>query len=125
MGAGTGSLRGEWTLTARRMNIGEATEMVLRDATVAGYSSTATGPNSFRLERTVRVMVSTRTEAFTVSIVEQRDGVKLRVDGTIWQPLLAILQSRAFHEGSAAPLPHTNGTPSFAPTYQPESNAGD
>ena len=127
MGAGQKSVRGEWTLPARRMNIGEATEAVLRDAASARYASAATGAHSFRLVRAFRRFgLVQKSETFDISVVERRDGVSVHVAGQIWGPLLAVLHSRLHHEGSRPDGAAAAVVPSFAPGTAPDvrSDAG-
>lgn len=122
MGVGQQSVRGEWTLAARRMNIGEATEAVLRDAAEARYSSTATGQHSFRLVRSFRRFgLVQATESFDIAVAERRDGVWVHVSGQIWGPLLALVHSRLHHEGSRPDGAAAAVVPTFAPVAAPES----
>ncbi len=113
---------GAWLLPARRMNIGEATEAVLRDAAASGYASTATGANTFRLLRSYRKFgFVRRTESFDIAVIERRDGVSVHVDGTLWSPLLALLHSRLHHDGSRPDRAAAPAVPSFAPAVVPQA----
>lgn len=114
MGAGGAFLIGEWALAASTMNLGEATETVLRTAAATGSNAAATAPNTFRLTWTHRAGLSKRQTSAQVSIVEQRDGVKVRVEGAAWSPFLAMLHSRLHHEGRPA-SPDGRVVQSFAP----------
>jgi hypothetical protein len=115
------SLRGEWMLSARRMNLGEATETVLREAAASGYVCAATGPNSFRLARTRRARLAKRTESVDVAVTELRDGVKVRVEGTVWAPFLAVLNSRLYHDGAIAGSGFSGAVVS---TFAPQHSVG-
>ena len=106
------SLRGNWVIPARHLNAGQTAEALLRVGAAAGYSAVATGPNSFRLARTYRPRWATvcaivgsvllfglffllvkRTEMADASVAEERDGVKLRLNGTVTAQCLASLQN--------------------------------
>lgn len=87
-------------LPARRMDVAEATEMVLREAARAGYGSIATGRNSFRLTRTHRrTLFTSSVETFDLSVIDRRGGVSVHVSGTIWLPLLEFVHGRLHHDG--------------------------
>jgi hypothetical protein len=114
MRAGREVIRGDWTIPARRMTIGEATESLLSTSAASGYASAATGPNSFRLARSRRprwatsaaiagsvlfglgllLLLVRETETADAFIVEERDGVKLRMSGTLAASALAAFQEQ-------------------------------
>jgi hypothetical protein len=107
------------------MNIGEATEAVLRDASSAYYSAAATGAHSFRLVRAFRRFgLVQKSEEFDIAVVERRDGVSVHVAGQIWGPLLAVLHSRLHHEGSRPDGAAASVVPSFAPGVAPDVMSG-
>ncbi|MEN9506916.1 MAG: hypothetical protein RI958_2842 [Actinomycetota bacterium] len=87
-------------LPARRMDVGEATETVLREADRAGYGSIATGRNSFRFTHIRRrPLFTSSVETFDLSVIDRRGGVSVHLHGTIWIPLLEFLHRRLHHDG--------------------------
>lgn len=138
MGAGgTDSQRGEWVIPARHMTVGAATRTLLDLAAAGGYSTAATGPNSFRLARVYRprwatitaivcallflglglfLLLVKRTEVAEASVAEERDGVKVRLAGTITTKVLEALKTSVGGDGPRAvgPVPQAA---SFAPSH--------
>ena len=129
--------RGEWLIPARHMDVGTATRTMLDVAGACGYSTAATGPNSFRLARVYRprwatvaaivcgvlflglglfLLLVKRTEVAEASVAEERDGVKLRLTGTITTAALDALKASIGGDGAraAAPVPHVA---TFAPAH--------
>lgn len=140
---GKGSVTGDWVLDAPSHTSGQVAELLLRSSVPAGYSSAATGPRSFRMARTFRptwalvltvvgaffcllgllFLLIDSTETFDATVSEERDGVKLRITGTIQSAPLATLRAQLQAAAPNAPqaaMPHIAGP---APVLEPAPNA--
>lgn len=107
------SLRGNWVIRTRSLDVGQTVEALLQISATAGYSAVASGASSHRLTRTYRprwatvaaivgtvllglgllFLLVTRTETADASVVEEGGVVELRVNGTVSARCLAALRS--------------------------------